>query len=166
MDIKDLAQIIGILKSNEVTEFELEQQDGTKIKLSRGLQLQVGQGHVGPYSASTPILQPAILPSSQVSSPGVSANGVTGAGTEVPSHLLKVESPIVGTFYRKSSPDAEPFAKEGQSVKKGDTLCIVEAMKLMNEIESPNSGRIEKILVQDGSVVEFGEVLFLINPNA
>ena len=83
----------------------------------------------------------------------------------MPSNLKKVESPIVGTFYRKPSPDAPPFAKEGDRVAAGDTLCIVEAMKLMNEIDSPCSGTIEKILVADGEVVEFGEVLFLIKPD-
>ncbi|MCL4135957.1 UNVERIFIED_CONTAM: hypothetical protein GTU68_005426 [Idotea baltica] len=81
------------------------------------------------------------------------------------SNFHKVESPIVGTFYRKPSPDAEPFASIGKTVKKGDTLCIVEAMKLMNEIEADKDGIIEEVLVEDGSVVEFGEALFLIRPN-
>jgi acetyl-CoA carboxylase biotin carboxyl carrier protein len=76
--------------------------------------------------------------------------------------LVKMESPIVGTFYRKPSPEARPFVEEGDRVTKGQTLCIVEAMKLMNEIESPTSGVIEKVCVGDGTVVEFGEVLFLI----
>ncbi len=75
-----------------------------------------------------------------------------------------MESPLVGTFYRKPSPDASPFVSEGDVVKKGDTLCIVEAMKLMNEIEAPCSGKVTKVLPSDGAVVEFGEVLFLIDP--
>jgi acetyl-CoA carboxylase biotin carboxyl carrier protein len=78
---------------------------------------------------------------------------------------VKVESPIVGTFYRRPSPDAESFVKEGDIVSKGATLCIIEAMKLMNEIEAPTSGRVVKILGSDGQVVEFGEVLFLIDPS-
>jgi acetyl-CoA carboxylase biotin carboxyl carrier protein len=78
--------------------------------------------------------------------------------------FIKVESPIVGSFYRRPSPDAEPFVKEGDVISKGSTLCIIEAMKLMNEIESPASGKIVKILGTEGQVVEFGEVLFLIDP--
>ena len=81
------------------------------------------------------------------------------------SHLYKVESPIVGTFYRKPSPDSPLFVTEGQTVTKGQPLCIIEAMKLMNEIDAPISGKLEKVLVNDGQVVEFSEVLFLINPN-
>jgi acetyl-CoA carboxylase biotin carboxyl carrier protein len=84
----------------------------------------------------------------------------------MPAHFVKVESPIVGTFYRKPSPDSDVFVKEGSSVKKGDTLCIIEAMKLMNEIDAPCDGRVEKILLSEGHVVEFGEALFYINPKA
>ncbi|MCL4143718.1 UNVERIFIED_CONTAM: hypothetical protein GTU68_053667 [Idotea baltica] len=80
------------------------------------------------------------------------------------SSLIKVKSPIVGTFYTKPSPDADVFVKVGDRVKKGDKLCIVEAMKLMNEIESTADGVIEKILLEDGEVVEFEEALFLIKP--
>jgi acetyl-CoA carboxylase biotin carboxyl carrier protein len=83
---------------------------------------------------------------------------------EIPDHFVKVISPIVGTFYRRPSPDAEAFVKEGEWVKKDQTLCIVEAMKLMNEIPAPVDGRIEKVLLTDSQVVEFGEVLFWINP--
>ena len=79
--------------------------------------------------------------------------------------MVKVESPIVGTFYRKSSPDADAFVSVGASVSKGDTLCIIEAMKLMNEIEAPCSGTVEKILASDSQVVEFGESLFFIRPD-
>jgi acetyl-CoA carboxylase biotin carboxyl carrier protein len=91
---------------------------------------------------------------------------VAAAPQEDLGRFVKVESPIVGTFYRKPSPDADLFVKEGDIVSKGATLCIVEAMKLMNEIESPTSGKIVKILGAEGKVVEFGEVLFLIDPAA
>jgi acetyl-CoA carboxylase biotin carboxyl carrier protein len=105
------------------------------------------------------------VPAVQVVAPtGVSAAGV-GAAHEDTGRFTKVESPIVGTFYRKPSPDAELFVKEGDTVSKGQTLCIIEAMKLMNEIESPSSGKIVKILGVEGKVVEFGEVLFLIDPS-
>jgi acetyl-CoA carboxylase biotin carboxyl carrier protein len=153
MDIKDIENIIKILKQNEVTEFELSQ-EGTTIKLSRAT--------IGGYAHVESRME--VIPAVQMSMPVAAAGGA--AVQEDLGRFVKVESPIVGTFYRKPSPDAEMFVKEGDSVSKGQTLCIVEAMKLMNEIESPTSGRIVKILSSEGQVVEFGEVLFLIDPAA
>jgi acetyl-CoA carboxylase biotin carboxyl carrier protein len=94
-------------------------------------------------------------PAVQVSSPAEDTSG-----------LLTITSPIVGTFYRSPSPDADPYVEEGNFVKKGQVLCIVEAMKLMNEIESEVDGRIEKILVESTKPVEYGQALFLIDPKA
>ena len=163
MNIKELEQIIRILKENEVTDFELEH-DGTHIKLNRGTMV------AAPSSRGQAVeVQPAIVaPAPVLNGHGSSANGGSQAKGEaaVPSNYVKIQSPLVGTFYRKPAPDSEPFVKEGQQVKKGDTLCIVEAMKLMNEIEAEVSGRVEKILPSEGSVVEYGEVLFFINPAA
>jgi len=157
MDIKDLQHIITVLKQNEVTEFELDY-DGMKVKLARGTSPGVVM-HAAPRPAE---IQPAIVP------PVNGQGAVNGAGAEpakqIPSNFVKVESPIVGTFYRRPSPDADPFCREGDRVKKGDTICIVEAMKVMNEIEAPCGGTVEKVLLSDGNVVEFGEVLFVINP--
>jgi acetyl-CoA carboxylase biotin carboxyl carrier protein len=159
MDIKELEQIISILKQNDVAEFELTTQEGTHIKLSRGL------ARLAADTGSRLIeVQPAIIPQGN----GQMASNVSGQGASAQapadSHLKPVESPIVGTFYRKPSPDSEPFVKDGDVVKKGDTLCIVEAMKLMNEIDAPCGGRVMKCMLQDGQVVEYGEVLFLIDP--
>ena len=164
MNIKELEQIIRILKENEVTDFELEH-DGTHIKLNRGTMLMSAPS---PRVQSVDV-QPAIVsPAPALNGHGASSNGgsqVKGDAA-MPSNFVKIQSPLVGTFYRKPAPDSEPFVKEGQQVKKGDTLCIVEAMKLMNEIEAEVSGRVEKIMPSDGSVVEYGEVLFFINPAA
>jgi acetyl-CoA carboxylase biotin carboxyl carrier protein len=168
MDIKELERIIGILKANEITEFELVQQDGTHIKLARGTKavpVAVAAPVAAPVQLAT--IEPAIGLANGAQVP-VQSNGNAEAlpkAAEVPSNFIKVESPVVGTFYRKPAPDAEPFVREGDVVKRGDTLCIVEAMKLMNEIDAPSDGKVEKILLSDGEVVEFGEVLFLINPN-
>jgi acetyl-CoA carboxylase biotin carboxyl carrier protein len=82
----------------------------------------------------------------------------------VAAHLVRVDAPMVGTFYRSPGPDASPFVQEGDSVKEGQVLCIIEAMKLMNEIESKASGRIVKILVENAQPVEFGQGLFLVEP--
>jgi acetyl-CoA carboxylase biotin carboxyl carrier protein len=163
MKIEEIAQIINILKQTDVTEFEIEQ-DGTHIRLTRGPKA-VPVVHSG-HTLQRADVEPAIT--GTVNGQALPAVQPTASApvSDIPSHFLKVESPIVGTFYRKPSPDAEPFVKEGQMVKKGDTLCIIEAMKLMNEIEATASGRVEKILLNDGQVVEYGEVLFFINPNA
>jgi acetyl-CoA carboxylase biotin carboxyl carrier protein len=88
-----------------------------------------------------------------------------GANSTENNHLKKVLSPFVGTFYRSSNPESDPFVKEGQRINKGDTLCIVEAMKLMNEIEAEIQGRITAVLIENGQPVEFGEPLFLIDPD-
>jgi acetyl-CoA carboxylase biotin carboxyl carrier protein len=159
MDIKDIEHIIKILKANEVTEFELEQ-EGTRIKLARTQN--------GGFVASD--VRFDVVPAVQLSSgAGVPASlDASAAHSKVEDdagRYVKVESPIVGTFYRRPSPDAEPFVKEGDVVAKGDTLCIIEAMKLMNEIEATTAGRIVKVKSSEGQVVEFGECLFLIDPS-
>jgi acetyl-CoA carboxylase biotin carboxyl carrier protein len=87
------------------------------------------------------------------------------AATERASHLVTVEAPMVGTFYRASAPTAEPYVRENDLVKEGQIVCIIEAMKLMNEIETKSAGRIAKILVENGQAVEYGQPLFLIDPS-
>ena len=153
MDIKDIENIIKILKQNEVTEFELEQ-EGTRVKLART--------PAGGFIHAEARMD--VVPAVQVAVPVVASSG-SAAIQEDLGRYVKVESPIVGTFYRRPSPDAEPYVKEGDVVPKGSTLCIIEAMKLMNEIEAPTSGKIVKIFGAEGQVVEFGEVLYLIDPS-
>ena len=161
MDIKDLEQIVRILKDNGVTDFELEQ-EGTHIKLSRAQLVAQPSAHVAIEHA--PMMA---LPANSYSAPQ-HAQIPVAAPSVVDDYAgcNKIESPIVGTFYRKPSPDAEPFIREGAIVQKGDTLCIVEAMKLMNEIEAPCSGKVVRILPEDNQVVEYGELLVVIDPSA
>ena len=155
MDIKDIEHIIKILKQNEVTDFELEQ-EGTRVKLSRTAS--------GAYVQSEARFD--VVPAVHVPVPtGAAPGAASAAAQEDHGRFVRVESPIVGTFYRKPSPDAELFVKEGDVVAKGATLCIIEAMKLMNEIEAPSAGKVVKILGVEGKVVEFGEVLFMIDPS-
>ena len=156
MDIENLEHILRVLKQNDVTEFELES-NGTHIRLARGAML--AHTAAAAVASSNKQSDPVVILSSTNGTHPVSEGAET-----LSDKLVKVESPIVGTFYRRPSPDSEPFIQEGSVVKKGDTLCIIEAMKLMNEIEAPASGKIEKILLQDGQVVEFGETIVLINP--
>ncbi len=148
MDIDELEKVVKLLCENGAVEFELEQ-EGTKLRVKRGV------GQQGELSGM-PVLQQAAP---------ASAPAEEGGAKPEDEGLEPVRSPIVGTFYRKPSPEAEPFVQEGGRVSKGDTLCIVEAMKLMNEIESPCSGIVRKALLSDGQVVEFGETLFLIDPS-
>lgn len=163
MDIKDLEEIMRMLRENGITEFEIEQ-DKTHIKLSRG-QLYPNQGSVALGAAEiehAPLK--AISHQPVTAAPIASPQGAPVETAEQYAGCTKVESPIVGTFYRKPSPDAEFFVEEGATVKKGDILCIVEAMKLMNEIEAPCSGKVLKILPEDSQVIEFGELLIVIDP--
>lgn len=160
MEIKDLEQIVRILKENGVTEFELNK-EGTHIKLSRA---QLFSAPTTVAIEHTPVMA---LPA------GSTADNTTSDSTSKANPSVnefagcnKVTSPIVGTFYRRPSPDAEAYVQAGDRVNKGDTLCIVEAMKLMNEIEAPCSGKVVKVLPNDGQVVEYGELLVVIDPSA
>ena len=167
MDIKDIEQILSVLKQHEVTEFELSKGD-VHIKLSRERLAGQGASQVVHAVAVQPAIvgAPGAAPAAVVTHGQASAQNGVGGGAAIPGSWLKVESPIVGTFYRRPSPDKEAFVREGQRVEKGDTLCIIEAMKLMNEIDAPHAGKIEKVCLNDGQVVEYGEVLFYINPDA
>lgn len=161
MNIKDLQKIIDILQDTDVTDFELDQ-DGTTIKISRNKHQHVA---VTMPAASEQLMTAPVQ--QQIQTPVLSAEPLAQAAAvaaEKTNNFFCVESPIVGTFYRKSSPDADSFVEVGTKVKKGDTLCIVEAMKLMNEIDSPIDGVVEEILIEDSQVVEFGENLFSIRP--
>ena len=163
MNLEELEQIIRILKQNDVTEFELEN-DGVHIRLARGQKLVAVQGGA---QTSANYVEPAIsgIPVAQQPSHTAAAHSPAPSGGADPYEgMIKVESPIVGTFYRRPSPDAEAYASEGKMVKKGDTLCIIEAMKIMNEIEAPAAGKVVKVMLSDSQVVEFGEVLFIIDP--
>jgi acetyl-CoA carboxylase biotin carboxyl carrier protein len=146
MELDDLKELIELLKDTDITELQVEK-DGTKVKIKREKILASLEMPVHKNTAVTG-LQEKIL-----------------AETEEDSRrLVTVTSPIVGTFFRSPSPDANPFVEIGSQVVKGQVLCIIEAMKLMNEIESDVDGSIAKILVENGQPVEYGEPLFLIEP--
>ncbi|MHC9062861.1 acetyl-CoA carboxylase biotin carboxyl carrier protein [Nitrospira sp. CMX1] len=147
---KHLQELIDLLRRNNLTELELEHQ-GVRIRLRHELM------------AKTPVVvhQESVPAIPQQPSHAVSSTTPVPEGT---AGFVTVTSPIVGTFYRSPSPDADSYVDEGDFIKKGQVLCIVEAMKLMNEIESEIDGRVVKILVENTKSVEYGQALFLIDP--
>jgi acetyl-CoA carboxylase biotin carboxyl carrier protein len=148
MDMKKLEKIVKLLKDNDLQEIEVEEKD-SRIKVKREV--------VGLHSAAMPQL---------VASPATEIKRETAEAVEKKeeSTCKLIKSPMVGTFFRSPSPDTDSYVEEGQSVKKGQVLCIVEAMKLMNEIEAEFKGKIVSILVENGQPVEYGEPLFEIEP--
>jgi acetyl-CoA carboxylase biotin carboxyl carrier protein len=149
---RQIQELIDLLKRNHLTELEIER---------AGIRIRV-RHEVGIKTVSASVSEPG-----QASAPAVTQQAVPASDLlEVAAGHITITSPIVGTFYRSPSPDADPYVEEGDYVKKGQVLCIVEAMKLMNEIESEVDGRITKILVESTKPVEYGQALFLIDPKA
>ena len=151
MDLRKLKKLIDLVEESGISELELTEGEES-VRISRQ-----GQAVQQPQQYTIP-QQPA--PSIQSDAPSPTANVVKEDDVQEPDKALT--SPMVGTFYRSSSPEADPYVEVGSTVKKGDTLCIVEAMKLLNEIEADRDGTIKKILVENAQPVEFGELLFII----
>lgn len=149
---KHIQELIDLLKKNNLTELELER-EGLRIRVRHEVEVRTIMTTVADQGTST---------STSASQPA----GAAGVQTEDMTGMITIASPIVGTFYRSPSPDADPYVEEGDYVKKGQVLCIVEAMKLMNEIESEVEGRITKILAESTKPVEYGQALFLVDPTA
>ncbi len=157
MNIKEVKDLIQEILQSDISEFELEH-TGTKVRLRRGF--AHSEVAYEPHSVSAPpppIARP--LPS-----PELAPQKAPTIETDEENGLKFITSPIVGTFYRASSPDAEPFVKVGSMVDDGTILCIVEAMKLMNEIPSDVSGEVIRVYVENSHPVEFGQRLFAIRP--
>lgn len=147
---KQIQELIDLLRRNNLTELEFEQQ-GIRIRVRHELVAR---------PLATSVQESVQTSPQQTMHSALAAIPVSDASTG----FVTITSPIVGTFYRSPSPDADPYVEEGESVKKGQVLCIVEAMKLMNEIESEVDGRLVKILVESTKPVEYGQALFLIDP--
>ncbi|MDQ6983083.1 MAG: acetyl-CoA carboxylase biotin carboxyl carrier protein [Ghiorsea sp.] len=152
MDISEIRKLIRLVQQSDVTEIEVTEGEST-VRISR-------QG-----SAVAPTMVAAAQP--MMAAPVAAAVPTTPSLVEAaPEECTKnvVKSPMVGTFYASSSPDDDPFVSSGTNVKKGDVLCIVEAMKLMNEIEAEYDGVVEKVLVKNAEPLEYGQPLFVITP--
>ncbi|MEO6130592.1 MAG: acetyl-CoA carboxylase biotin carboxyl carrier protein [Saprospiraceae bacterium] len=169
MDSKEIQELLKLVNRLELAEFKYKQGDvefsvKTKFYHQRSVDFGPAMGPAAvtshpPHQTSTS--QPQSPAKTNVESEG---NG-NGPATQTKDNLIEVRSPIVGTFYRSSSPDKPVFVKPGDPIEVGTVLCIIEAMKLFNEIESELAGKVVKIMVEDASPVEYDQVLFLVDPN-
>jgi len=150
MNIKEIKEMINLMNENNLSELELEKQ-GLKIRLRKGTEGVVEKivEVVSPKAALAATLQQ--VPAEQAAPP-------------VPSKTIEIKSPMVGTFYAAPSPDAPPFVKSGDRIEVGQVVCIIEAMKLMNEIKSDVKGKVASVLIENADPVEFGQALFLVEP--
>jgi len=151
MDLRKLKKLIDLVQESGIAELEITEGE-EKVKIVKG-------GHVS-VSAAPPVqvVAAATEPRAPVAAAALAAAAEAPAGQE--GHVVK--APMVGTFYRSPSPDAKAFVEVGQAVKEGDTICIIEAMKLMNEIEADAGGVVKAILVENGQPVEYGQPLFIL----
>lgn len=163
MKVEQVLELVKAVSDSELTEFKYEE-DGVKLSLKK-----TSDKIVQVQAPAMPAVAPAVMPAgpapvpaaAPVSAPAVEAVPAASAEAEVKGNIVK--SPLVGTFYAAPAEDAAPFVKIGDSVKEGQVLAIVEAMKLMNEIESDFTGTITEILVENGQAVEYGQPLFVIS---
>lgn len=147
MDLRKLKTLIDLVSESNVSELEITEAEG-KVRIVKGGGAVVQMAAPAPQMAPAPA--PAAAPAVTVPPP-----------VEVPAgHIVK--SPMVGTFYRSSSPGAKPFVEVGSQIKEGETICIVEAMKILNEIEADKSGTVTRIICENGQAVEYGQPLFVI----
>ena len=156
MDLKLLQRLIRIMKRGELTELEIDEQEtGLRLRLRRGGEAPSTQVHLvqgGAVGAAAPAPGPHAGPAAATAAPAASAGHT-------------ISSPMVGTFYRAPSPDAEPFVRPGTSFDEDSVICIIEAMKVMNEVKAEMRGEIVEILVENGEPVEYGQPLFLVKPH-
>ena len=174
MKLTEIQDLIKFVARAGVTEVEIEQKE---FKINIKSEMPKGKG-----KGAEPVVQtiqvPAAMPQAMVAAPApVAAAPVAPAAPatpaapapapaeEAPSNLVEIKSPMIGTFYRRPSPDKDVFVEVGDQIKAGDTVCVVEAMKLFNEIESEIQGKIVKVLVEDNSPIEYDQPLFLVDPS-
>ncbi|WP_178991540.1 acetyl-CoA carboxylase biotin carboxyl carrier protein [Winogradskyella schleiferi] len=162
MDLKEIQNLIKFVAKSGASEVKLEMDD-IKITIRTGSENDTTIVHQVPMQAA-PVMQQQAPAQQAAPAQETSAGTAAPAATE-DSKYITIKSPIIGTFYRKPSPDKPVFVEVGTEIKEGDVLCVIEAMKLFNEIESEISGKIVKVLVDDSSPVEFDQPLFLVDPS-
>ena len=148
MDLRKLKTLIDLVSESNVSELEITEAEG-KVRIVKS----------APVGMSAPVTY-SMAPAAAVSAPPVAVAAVEAAPVAPEGHMVK--SPMVGTFYRASSPGSKPFVEVGDTIKEGETICIVEAMKILNEIEADKSGTVTRIMVDNGQAVEYGQPLYVI----
>ena len=150
MDMRKLKTLVDLVSESNISELEITEAEG-KVRIVKG-----------GYGVPTTMMMPAPAQMMAPMAPAAAPEPTAAAPAEAPPSGHVVKSPMVGTFYRSSSPGSKPFVDVGSAVKEGDPICIVEAMKIMNEIEADMAGTVSKILVENGQAVEYGQPLFII----
>ncbi len=166
MNAKEIKAILQAMVATETDELTLETPD-FKLSVRRGVPAPPAAPVPAPAPAPAAAAPTAPAPAAPPAPPAAAAPEPAAEAAPEPGacpDCVEINAPIVGTFYRKPAPDAEPFVKEGDRVEKGQVVCIIEAMKLFNEIESEVAGVVRKVLVEDGEPVEYGQPLFLVEP--
>ncbi|WP_431157115.1 acetyl-CoA carboxylase biotin carboxyl carrier protein [Winogradskyella poriferorum] len=161
MDLKEIQNLIKFVAKSGASEVKLEMDD-VKITIKTGSENETTIVQQVPVQAAAPVVAQPVAPAPAPAAPEAPS---APAPTSDDSKYITIKSPIIGTFYRKPSPDKPVFVEVGSEVKEGDVLCVIEAMKLFNEIESEVTGKIVKVLVDDSSPVEFDQPLFLVDPS-
>lgn len=172
MTFKEIQELIKLVNKTKLSEFKLEQGD-FKISIRTAAYTEAKAQRIQPVSSVVPLTAPAPTPAAPTPVPAATAPVSQPASEESKDNkaapaedkYVPIKSPMVGTFYRASSPDKPPYVEVGTHVKKGDVVCIIEAMKLFNEIESEVSGTIVKVMVDNETPVEYDQVLFLVEPD-
>ena len=152
MNLKEIKEMITLMNENGLVELEVEK-DGMRIRLKK-----TGSGEI--ITQAIPVTRQVNVPAGA----GIAVNEPAAAAPAVASKTVEIKAPMVGTFYRAPSPEAPPYVEVGQVIESGQVICIIEAMKLMNEIKSEIKGKLVEILVDNAEPVEFGQPLFLIEP--
>ena len=153
MDLRKLKTLIDLVSESNVSELEITEAEG-KVRIVKSAPMSAAAPVT--YSVAPAPVAPAVVPALEAAA----VTAAAAAPAEPVGHTVK--SPMVGTFYRASSPGAKPFVEIGDTIKEGETICIVEAMKILNEIEADKSGTVTKILVDHGQAVEYGQPLYVI----
>ena len=155
MDLRKLKTLIDLVADSEISEHEITEGDGI-VKIVKS------KPHAETTTVYSPMAMPQMYPGAMAAAPQAAAPAPEAEAAPAQEEGYVVKAPMVGTFYRAPSPNSPPFVEVGKQVSEGDTLCIIEAMKLLNEIETDVSGVVKKVLVENGEPVEFGQPLFVI----
>lgn len=158
-DLDDVKRLIELANKNDLSVLEIETKKGRRIRIEKNK--PVAPAVAFNATAPTPTVAPAPVQTPVVETAPVQQSAPTQASASKPSGKT-IKAPMVGVFYQAASPEADPYVTVGKTVKKGDTVCIIEAMKLMNEIQAEEDGTIKEILVKNGDIIEYGQPLFVI----